>query len=294
MTLLTDINGSPIERYRYDAFGAPTFYTGTWGTGSNTICDNRFLFTGREYAATYRSTYITPAFNFYEYRARAYNPTLGRFMSEDPKLFVHRDGLGASLGDWTFGTHPDEAEFNLFRYCGNDPIDFKDPMGLDPVSDFIAGTGDMVTFGQSEKIADYFFPGYSAAIDHSSAAYKAGQSSGLLVGMATGEGEAAAARAGARAGERAIGAKAAKAAVSNEKAEKAAQAIEDHLGGKGEIKLNKHGDPLITRDNKRIRIDANNPHGDKPHFHIEKQTDSGKWKDAGDQHRYYLKEREGQ
>ena len=70
MTLLTDINGSPIERYRYDAFGAPTFYTGTWGTGSNTICDNRFLFTGREYAATYRSTYITPAFNFYEYRAR--------------------------------------------------------------------------------------------------------------------------------------------------------------------------------------------------------------------------------
>jgi RHS repeat-associated protein len=109
---LTDTSGNVIERYRYDAFGAPTFYTGTWGPRSNTIYDNRFLFTGREYPATYRSTYITPAFNFYEYRARAYNPTLGRFMSEDPKGF-------------------DAGDYNLFRYCHNDPIDFTDPMGLD-------------------------------------------------------------------------------------------------------------------------------------------------------------------
>src|SRR5262249_44413404 len=77
-----------------------------------TAYNNRFLFTGREYAATYRSTYNTPAFNFYEYRARAYNPTLGRFMSEDPKLF-------------------DAGDYNLFRYCHNDPIDFTDPMGLE-------------------------------------------------------------------------------------------------------------------------------------------------------------------
>jgi RHS repeat-associated protein len=77
---------------------------------SATIYDNRFLFTGREYAATYRSTYTNTAFNFYEYRARAYNPKLGRFMSEDPKLF-------------------DAGDYNLFRYCHNDPIDFTDPMG---------------------------------------------------------------------------------------------------------------------------------------------------------------------
>src|SRR5215472_2685813 len=74
VTLLTGTDGSVIERYRYDAFGAPTFYTGTWGARSNTIYDNRFLFTGREYAATYRSTFVTPSFSFYEYRARAYNP----------------------------------------------------------------------------------------------------------------------------------------------------------------------------------------------------------------------------
>jgi hypothetical protein len=28
----------------------------------------------------------------------------------------------------------DAGDYNLFRYCHNDPIDFTDPMGLDPVS----------------------------------------------------------------------------------------------------------------------------------------------------------------
>jgi RHS repeat-associated protein len=111
VTLLTDASGNVIERYRYDVFGTPTIYTPSWTTRSNTIYDNRFLFTGREYAVTYRAT-TTPAFNFYEYRARAYSPKLGRFMSEDPKLF-------------------DAGDYNLFRYCHNDPIDFTDPMGLE-------------------------------------------------------------------------------------------------------------------------------------------------------------------
>jgi RHS repeat-associated protein len=92
-------------------FGAPTIYAPNWISRSATLYDNRFLFTGREYAATYRSTYTTAAFNFYEYRARAYNAKLGRFMSEDPKLF-------------------DAGDYNLFRYCHNDPVDNVDPMGL--------------------------------------------------------------------------------------------------------------------------------------------------------------------
>jgi hypothetical protein len=54
-------------------------------------------------------------------------------MSEDPKLFVHRISLGAAASDWSFSAHPEEAEFNLFRYCGNDPIDFVDPMGLEDI-----------------------------------------------------------------------------------------------------------------------------------------------------------------
>jgi RHS repeat-associated protein len=97
VTHLTNPSGVVIESYRYDAFGAPTTIS------SSGTYNNRFLFTGREYSAT---------FSFYEYRARAYNPTLGRFMSEDPK--------GFAAGD-----------YNLFRYCHNDPEDLTDPTGTD-------------------------------------------------------------------------------------------------------------------------------------------------------------------
>ena len=92
-----------IESYKYDAFGAPFIYDANGTQLSSSANSNRFLFTGREY---------TNLFGFYEYRARAYNPTLGRFMSEDPKLF-------------------DAGDYNLFRYCHNDPVDLVDPMGTD-------------------------------------------------------------------------------------------------------------------------------------------------------------------
>jgi RHS repeat-associated protein len=115
VTHLTNASGNVLEKYKYDAFGAPSVYGPDfgWTPLSATAYNNRFLFTGREYAASYLGTYI-PAFNFYEYRARAYNPTLGRFMSEDPKLFATGD-------------------YNLFRYCHNDPLDMTDPMGTDGI-----------------------------------------------------------------------------------------------------------------------------------------------------------------
>jgi RHS repeat-associated protein len=101
VTHLLNTSGNVIESYKYDAFGAPAIYDANGTQLSSSAYSNRFLFTGREYANL---------FGFYEYRARAYHPTLGRFMSEDPKLF-------------------DVGDYNLFRYCHNDPIDLTDPMG---------------------------------------------------------------------------------------------------------------------------------------------------------------------
>jgi RHS repeat-associated protein len=97
------------ESYRYDAFGTPKIYNGANAVITSSAIGNRFLFTGREYNSQ---------FGFYEYRARAYHPGLGRFMSEDPKGF-------------------DAGDYNFFRYCENDPWDKSDPMGLDlvPVGD---------------------------------------------------------------------------------------------------------------------------------------------------------------
>ncbi len=109
-TAVTDSNGAIVEQYRYDAFGAPEFRTAPVGSApggsltpdGKTQINNRFLFTGREWVQRY---------GFYEYRARAYHPGLGRFLSEDPKGF-------------------DAGDYNFFRYCGNDPLDKTDPMGL--------------------------------------------------------------------------------------------------------------------------------------------------------------------
>jgi RHS repeat-associated protein len=102
VTHLTGTAGTVLEKYRYDAFGAPTINDANGVVITATAFSNRFLFTGREYRST---------FGFYEYRARAYNPTLGRFTSQDPTLF-------------------DAGDYNLFRYCHNDPLDLTDPMGL--------------------------------------------------------------------------------------------------------------------------------------------------------------------
>src|SRR5439155_3033038 len=101
-THLTNASGQIIERCRYDAFGAPSLYAPDWTFRTWSSYGNRFLFTGREYDGGW----------VYEYRARVYHSNIGRFMSEDPKLF-------------------DAGDYNLFRYCHNDPIDSTDPMGLE-------------------------------------------------------------------------------------------------------------------------------------------------------------------
>ncbi|HZQ18310.1 MAG TPA: RHS repeat-associated core domain-containing protein [Terriglobales bacterium] len=105
-----------LEYYRYDVFGQPAIYSPDNQVRQASLYSNRFLFTGREYNAN---------FGFYEYRARAYHPGLGRFMSEDPKLF-------------------DAGDYNLFRYCHNDPVDNVDPMGLvsEQTGDVSSGTHD--------------------------------------------------------------------------------------------------------------------------------------------------------
>ena len=53
-THLTNGSGDVIERYRYDVFGAPTIYPPQPGATPIpfSAVSNRFLFTGREYAAT--------------------------------------------------------------------------------------------------------------------------------------------------------------------------------------------------------------------------------------------------
>jgi RHS repeat-associated protein len=100
--LLTGWNGTLAEQYEYDAFGRPYFFSSTAQPLNSSTFGNRFLFTGREYLSELK---------LYDYRARMYQPELGRFMSPDPKEFAAGD-------------------YNLYRYCHNDPVNKNDPMGL--------------------------------------------------------------------------------------------------------------------------------------------------------------------
>ncbi len=73
--------------------------------------------------------------------------------------------------------------------------------------------------------------------------------------------------------------------------DKVSDAIQDFLGSGATLKRNKAGDPIfVNADNtKRVRFDAKNPHGDKPHGHVEVKVGK-RWKDATSEHRIYLKD----
>jgi RHS repeat-associated protein len=87
--------GAILNRIDYDSFGNILRVTNE-GQG------DRFMFTGREWDAES---------NHFFYRARYYDPSRGRFVSEDPLRFAGGDT-------------------NLYRYAFNDPLDLKDPSGM--------------------------------------------------------------------------------------------------------------------------------------------------------------------
>jgi RHS repeat-associated protein len=89
---LTNSSGSTLAQYAYEPFGN-TFVT----SGSSA---NSYEYTGRENDGT----------GLYFYRARYYDPQLGRFISEDPVEFRGGDA-------------------NLYGYVWNSPLSFIDSFG---------------------------------------------------------------------------------------------------------------------------------------------------------------------
>ncbi len=90
--VLTDPNGNVVKNYTYDPYGATT------ATGETST--NPFQYTGRENDNT----------GLYYYRARYYDPNIGRYISSDPM------GLAGGL--------------NTYAYVGGNPLNYVDPWGL--------------------------------------------------------------------------------------------------------------------------------------------------------------------
>ena len=85
-----------------------------------------------------RTSQWFPELNVYDYRHRLYDPDLGRFLQTDP-LGLQTEGGKLTAGQkalFSPGFQAPEAfstsELNLYRYCGDDPVDRSDPWGLVP------------------------------------------------------------------------------------------------------------------------------------------------------------------
>ena len=88
---LTDNSGAVTNKYTYSPFGESAPLSGTI-----------FGYTAQRYDTET---------GLYYYKARHFSPTLGRFLQTDP--------IGYAGGD-----------LNLYAYVGNDPMNFRDPLGL--------------------------------------------------------------------------------------------------------------------------------------------------------------------
>jgi len=95
ITSLTDPTGAVAATYTYDSFG---FLTNSTGSATNW-----FRYTARQFDSDTA---------LYYNRARYYDPTTGRFLSEDPVRM--------------------KGGINFYRYVSNSPINLVDPFGFCP------------------------------------------------------------------------------------------------------------------------------------------------------------------
>ena len=100
---IADVSGTVQERYRYTAYGTPTFLTSTFAPRNPNASAYAWdaLYTGRQ---------LDAETGLYQYRNRFYHAELGRFVNRDPIGY--------------------EGGTSLYEYVGGNPLIRTDPNGL--------------------------------------------------------------------------------------------------------------------------------------------------------------------
>ena len=136
---VTDSNGNALAVNQYHPYGL--------GGSTN---EGRFQFTGQAYI---------PEIGLYYYKARMYNPSLGRFMQTDPIGY--------------------KSDLDLYAYVGNDPLDRTDPTCL---ADIVLGLDADIFIGGGIELAG------SVSFDTSNLEVGAEGTFGIGGGVSTGVG----------------------------------------------------------------------------------------------------------
>ena len=111
ITGVYDADGNKLISYTYDA----------WGNCQTTLHTQNL--SGSDYYAQknpfrYRGYYYDTELGLYYLNARYYDPNTGRFISADSISYLGADG--------------ELTSYNLYAYCGNNPIMYTDPTGHMP------------------------------------------------------------------------------------------------------------------------------------------------------------------
>ena len=106
---IADANGTIVVNYAYDAWGNILSIT----DGSGNDISNNTWHIGNLNPIRYRSYYYDTETGFYYLQSRYYDPAIRRFINADGYVNANGDILG----------------FNMYAYCGNNPVMYSDPTG---------------------------------------------------------------------------------------------------------------------------------------------------------------------
>ena len=136
VTHIVNSSKTVLVRYNYNAFGEILSVTDTSSVG---IADKNPL--------RYRGYVFDTETGLYYCQSRYYDPTMGRFINADGQINLQEGFLG----------------YNLFAYCGNDPVNRVDPTGKSwsDLLNFFKEVG--VQVGQSFKEAVPVYAGLGGA-----------------------------------------------------------------------------------------------------------------------------------
>jgi len=122
-----DEDGTKLIEYTYDTWGnhSAAYYNG--GADSAAVY-NPFR---------YRGYYYDEDLGLYYLQSRYYDSNTGRFISPDSLDYLGADG--------------DLTSYNLYDYCGNNPVMYSDPSGHVIISAIVAGAfiGSVISFATS-------------------------------------------------------------------------------------------------------------------------------------------------